>query len=502
MRKEISKQSRQELISAIRHRYFTVSKKKKTIILNEFVAMTGYHRKHAIRVLGSNDQCTLAEGRCGNRIYDEAVKEALVVLWEASDRICGKRLKAIVPTLIEAMECNHHLNLDPEVRNRLLQISSSTIDRLLASYRVQAKGRRKKKNAPKKASKQIPIRTFSDWEESLPGELEIDFVVHCGGTMSGAYISSLVGTDVCSGWTEAVPLIARGQTMAVEGIDVIYNRFPVPVIGLNSDNDSAFINETLLAYCQRQNLNFTRARPYRKNDQAWIEQKNGAIIRHFVGYERFSGIVAGQLLGKLYKSLRLYVNYFQPSFKLLSKTREGAKIKKRYSKPMTPADRLLLHPIVSEDDKEALRIERSQLDPIKLLHRIRDIQSALSTMRSPGDGNHPGKGLDEFLSQLPNLWKAGEVRPTHRKPRETPRPWRTHPDAFEGVWAQVLYWLGENPDATAKSLFERLMVKYPGKFQIRQLRTLQRRVKEWRYVMARELVFACNNTVDDPDNRR
>lgn len=502
MKKKISRQSRYELVVAIKHRYSIASRQEKTKILNEFVAMTGYHRKHTIRMLGLGDQCSTGMRRPGKRIYDEAVKEALIVFWEAADRICGKRLKAVLPIFIDTMEHNSYLDLDAEVKIHLLQMSSSTIDRLLSSVRQQAKGRRKKRNAPKKASKQILIRTFSEWEKSLPGDLEIDFVVHCGGTMSGACIHSLVGTDVCSGWTEAVTLLAREQSMTAEGLEVICNRFPVPVIGFNSDNDSAFINDTLLSYCQGKNLKFTRARPYKKNDQAWIEQKNGAVIRRFVGYERFSGVVAGRLIAQLFLALRLYVNYFQPSFKLLKKTREGAKIKRQYSKPMTPADRLLVHPMVSKSDKEALRAERSQLDPIKLLHKIRDIQAALAAMTSSEYGNRPGQDLDEFFSQLPKLWEAGEVRPTHRKSGDMPRHWRTRPDAFKLVWTQVLYWLGEDPDATAKSLFERLMIQYPGKFQMGQLRTFQRRVKEWRYAMARKLVFTCNNSNDDLNLRR
>jgi hypothetical protein len=497
MKKEISRQSKLELTEAIRQRYLSASKSEKTRILDEFVAMTKYHRKHAIRVLTTDNQQSAQERPCGKRIYDEAVKEALIVLWEASDRICGKRLKAILPILVEAMERNGHLDLDAEVQSRLLQMSASTIDRLLTSVRQQAKGRKKKRNAPKKASKQIPVKTFADWDEAIPGELEIDFVVHCGDTTSGSCIHSLVGTDVCSGWTEAVPLLAREQSLTAEGLDVIAGRFPVPVIGLNPDNDGAFINDTLLDYCEGKGLKFTRSRPHQKNDQAWVEQKNGAVIRRFVGYDRFSGVVAAQLFGQLYRALRLYVNYFQPSFKLLEKTREGAKVTRKYSKPMTPADRLLEHPMVSVKDKDALRSERALLDPIKLLHEIRETQAALAAITSPGFANRPGRDLEEFLAQLSGLWREGEVRPTHRKAQDTPRYWRTRPDPFEDVWLEVLYWLGEDPDATAKSLFERLMVKYPGKFQSGQLRTLQRRVKEWRHVMARELVFACNEPEDD-----
>jgi|LSQX01.2.fsa_nt_gb hypothetical protein len=461
------------------------------------MSLTGYHRKHAIRILSSNSRVIVQGHRVGRRIYDEAVKEALIVIWESSDRICGKRLKVVLPILVEAIERNGHLDIDPEVRSRLLNMSASTIDRLLAPIRKQAKGRRRKKNAPKKASKQIPVRTFSDWEDSLPGEIEIDFVVHCGNSTSGACIHSLVGTDVSSGWVEAVPLLSREQALTAKGLDVLRDQFPVPLIGLNPDNDSAFINDTLIDYCETNSLKFTRSRPHKKNDQAWVEQKNGAVIRRFVGYDRFSGVMAGQLFARLYRVLRLYVNYFQPSFKLLEKTRVGAKVKRRYSKPMTPADRLLEHPSVSEEAKKALRAERSQLDPIKLLHQIRETQAALAAMASPGYKNRPGRELDEFLSQLSQLWQEGEVRPTHRDVNNTPRYWRTRPDPFESIWAEVLYWLSEEPDATAKSLFARLMRKYPGKFHSGQLRTLQRRVKEWRCVMAHKLVFGYNEAEDD-----
>jgi hypothetical protein len=498
VKKEISRQSRQELTDAIRERYRKASKQEKARILDEFVSLTGYHRKHAIRVLGSNGKHSTVERPVGKRIYDEAVKEALIVLWEASDRICGKRLKAVLPVFVNAMECNGHLDLDPGVRSRLLEMSASTIDRLLAQVREQAKGRRKKRNAPKKASKQIPVRTFSEWDDPIPGELEIDFVVHCGDSTAGVCIHSLVATDVYSGWTEAVPLIAREQSLVAEALEVICDRFPVPVIGFNSDNDSAFINDTLLEYCQKKSFKFTRSRPYQKNDQAWVEQKNGAVIRRFVGYDRFSGIVAGKLFGKLYQAVRLYVNYFQPSFKLLEKTRNGAKVTRKYSKPMTPADRLLEYPAVSEEAKEALREELPRLDPLVLLHGIRDTQAALAAMASPGYTNRPGRELDEFLAQLPRLWKEGEARPTHRKAEGASNyRGRARLQCFEDVWPEVLYWLSEEPDATAKSLFERLISKHPDKFNSGQLRTLQRRVKEWRHVMARELVFACNEPEEE-----
>lgn len=491
MRDRMGRQAKKELVGILRQRYQVGEKKEKTRILDEFVAVTKYHRKHAVRLLGQAKPATPPSQVAGQRIYDEAVREVLIVLWESADRICGKRLKAVLPHLVDAMECHGHLDLAPEVRDRVLRASPATIDRLLTSVRAKSR-RRKRRRTPKKASQQIPVRTFGDWEKAVPGQLEIDFVAHCGGIMSGSFIHSLVATDVCSGWTESMPLLAREQTLVTEGLEVLGRQFPIAILGINSDNDGAFINDTLVAYCAERSIEFTRSRPYRKNDQAWIEQKNGAVIRRFVGHDRFSGYVAGQALAGLYGALRLYVNYFQPSFKLIEKSRENGKVVKRYDKPATPCDRLLTHTSVGPRTKQRLRNERSRLDPIELLYRIRQAQEALSALASPEPGRGPGQeSLESFLAALPRIWRAGEVRPTHRKQPAARRTWRTRSDPFEGVWTDVLGWLQEEPDATAKLLFDPLRDHHPGRFSPGQLRTLQRRVKEWRRIMAKELVYAC-----------
>ncbi len=240
---------------------------RKHRILDEFVAVSGYHRKHATRLLC----CRSVNGRPqlkhtnGRRVYDEAVKEALILTWEASDRICGKRLKAILPDLIDAMERHGHLDLDPDVRSRLQTVSAATIDRLLAPIRGKAQGRRKRRQTSKVSNK-VPVRTFADWNQPDPGWLEIDFVAHCGGSMAGSVIHTLVVTDICSGWTECLPLLAREQSLVVEGLQALFRQVPFPVKGIDSDNDSAFINDTLLAFCKSHRIEFTRSRPYRKND--------------------------------------------------------------------------------------------------------------------------------------------------------------------------------------------------------------------------------------------
>jgi len=492
MADKISREARRELLEALRDRYRGVLKSGKARILDEFVAVAGCHRKHAVRLLRRRQQPSAMQNSPSRRVYDEAVKSALIVVWEASDRICGKRLKAVLPELVAALTRHGHLKLDGEVYSRLLAASPATIDRLLAPIRSTAKGCKRRHAARRKPSQKIAVRTFADWNEPEPGFLEVDLVAHSGGSMAGSFIHSLVATDICSGWTESLPLLAREQSLVVEGLDVIRRRVPFPMRGIDTDNDSAFINDSLFTYCESRQITFTRSRPYQKNDQAWIEQKNGSVIRRFVGYERFSGSVSGQALACLYQAVRLFVNYFQPSFKLLEKTREGAKVRKRYSAPATPCDRLLAHPSVDESAKEQLKTERLTLDPLDILHRARDAQAALAALGSPDPTHGPGKeSLDKFLAQLAELWRSGEPRATHRKAGTKPRDWRTRKDPFETLWAEILLRLQETPEATAKDLFERVKRDHPGQFHDGQLRTLQRRIRDWRQVMARKLVYGC-----------
>jgi hypothetical protein len=497
MGKRLSTETRRELLEALVSRYRNSAKKDKKRILDEFVAVSGYHRKHATRLL-SGKRCNVCNQGSTNksqgkgRIYDEAVKEALIVTWEAADRICGKRLKSILPELVAAMQRHGHLDLDPQIMKRLLSVSAATIDRLLAPIHKKTRAHRKRRK-PSEANKAIAVRTFADWRDPKPGYLEIDFALHCGDSTAGSFIHTLVATDVCSGWTECVPLLAKEQSLVIEGLKILMRQIPFPVLGIDSDNDTAFVNNTLLEFCAIHNLEFTRCRSYHKNDQAWVEQKNGSVVRRLVGHQRFSGILAGQSLANLYHNARLYVNYFQPSFKLREKIRQKAKVIRTYYQPETPCIRILSHPEVDDQIKEIIRRQRRQLDPVELLHRIREGQAALASLVSPeASAKGPGKKtLDQFLSQLPQLWRFGEVRPTHRIHSENLRHWRTRKDPFEAVWFDILSWLQNDPDVTAKELFDRLQSRYPGVFSKGQLRTLQRRVKEWRQVMAKKLVYAC-----------
>ncbi len=382
----MDRRAKVELVEVLRERSAASEKQAKSRILDELVQITGDHRKYALRLLRNNMPASVYEAHGRRRIYADAVKEALIVLWEASDRICGKRLKAILPDLLISLEKHEHLKLDIHVRELLLAVSAASIDRLLKNIRSNANGRSRRRPI-RKVRSQVLVKTFADRENVESGHLEINFVAHCGGTMAGSFIRSFVITDVASGGTEATPFLVREQSLVVEGLNVLRGQLPMPLLRIHSDNDSAFINESLMTSCAEQKIAFTQSRPYRKNDQAWIEQKNGAVIQRFVGYARYSGPVAGQTLANLYQNLRLYVNYFQPSFKLLSKHREGSKVKKSDTKPATPCDRLIADPSVESHLKEVLMRTRAKLDPMALLHNLRIAQSALASLASPGKVN-------------------------------------------------------------------------------------------------------------------
>ena len=237
----ISPGTRQELVTAVADRYRQSTAAEKRLILDEFVALTGYHRKHAVRVL--NGSAITPRARRGRRcVYDAAVTEGLIVLWEASDRMCGKRLKALLPTLVPALEHHGHLSLDPAVRERLLAVSAATIDRHLASARAVTAGQRRRRRSARNGLRgSVPVRTFGDWKDPAPGFVEADLVAHCGGTLSGSFVWSLVLTDISSGWTECVPLLVREARLVVDALDHLRGALPFPLRGIDTDNGSEFL---------------------------------------------------------------------------------------------------------------------------------------------------------------------------------------------------------------------------------------------------------------------
>lgn len=524
MHKRMTGTARAELANAIRPRYAVAAVKEKRKILDQFIAATGYHEKSAIRILNSAPASKRRHGRQRASLYDEAVRAALIVLWEASDRVCGKRLKALLPILLPALERNGHLNLDAQIRPKILAMSAATVDRMLRAPRTAGQTKRRRRAEPE-PRRRIKMRTFADWNDPTPGSMEMDLVAHCGSVNRGSYVHSLVLTDIASGWTEATPIVVREGSLVVETLERVRAGLPFALQALDVDNGSEFVNDRLIEYCLSHGIELTRSRPYRKNDQAWIEQKNGAIVRKLLGYRRFEGLAAARAITRLYAASRLFVNFFQPSFKLASKQRDGAKVTKHYYPPQTPCERLLQADSIPIAAKSKLREVAANLDPLKLLEEVRAVQAYLAAL-ADGDTTPPMTSeppdLAVFVASLSSAWRMGEVRPTFSidakpkylrglenvpapapiaamaaAPPETPpaatarqpvvqlRPvyaerGRARVQALRMVWPIVCRRLESLPNINTSQLFDELCVQFPGRFTPRQYKTLLRRVTLWR----------------------
>lgn len=360
-----------EYSEAIRSRYFRASKTGKGKMLDEFTQVTGLHRKAAIRLLNRSSQPVVTKRRGRKRKYDSAVVEVLKVVWEASDRLCSRRLKPFLPEMVKVLRRHDEQQIHADMEAQLCRISPATIDRLLKPYRRL--GGRKGVSTTRPGSllkSSIPIRTFADWEENKPGFVEVDLVAHCGESVEGFYLNTLCAVDVASGWTECLPVLGKGQWRVGGAIHRMSSRLPFPLLGLDSDNGSEFINKHLYTYCRQKGITFTRSRAYKKNDSCHVEQKNGNVIRRFVGYERYATKASLECLDRIYALVRLYINFFQPTMKLVSKTRHGAKVHKVYDTARTPYQRLLESGVLSEAKKQELAATYHNQNPIHLLKQI------------------------------------------------------------------------------------------------------------------------------------
>src|SRR5258708_7090853 len=361
----ISMCARREITAAVVDRYRSAGRADKGLILDELCAVTGWHRKHAVRALAIHVAISPEARRQRRPTYGATIRDALVALWEASDRICGKRLKVMIPTLLPALERHGRLKLRAADRVLVLAISAATIDRLLADTKIAAAGgKRRRVGFYSAIRREVPIRTFNDWHDPPPGFCEIDMVAHGGTSVAGSFIQTLTMVDVATGWTECLPLVTREGSLVVEAIKRAQSLFPWIILGADFDNDSAFMNDIVVPWCRAPKIEVTRSRAYKKNDQAFVEQKNGAVVRRLMGYGRFEGVETARVMGRLYAAARLYVNFFQPSFKLKEKRREGAKVINPYHAPSTPCDRPLPHRHVARKIKHRFRARYPTLTPV------------------------------------------------------------------------------------------------------------------------------------------
>ncbi|WP_255004474.1 transposase [Cyanobium sp. HWJ4-Hawea] len=454
------------------------------------------------------------------RRYGPEVVEALVPLWEASDRLCGKRLHALLPQLVESLEHHGHMQLEQGVRARVLTMSSATIDRLLAPVRQSSGGNgwRRPPRAHSGVRRRVQVRTFNGWDDhKQPGWLEIDLVAHCGGRLEGRFIWTLVATDIATGWSESLPVITRDGASVLAAIQLLRQQLPFPLRGIDADNDPAFMNALMEQWCDapEQGIELTRSRAYQSNDQAWVghpresrgscprdslgtpvEQKNGVLIRRVVGYERLVGLEAAQLLAELYAAMRLFTNLFQPSFKLKSSVREGGRIKRLHHPPRTPLQQLLRTGVLSDEEAQGLRELRKRCDPVALLATMRSCQSRLALLISgqrasamagdPLSWQSPEsekRELEGFLQGLQALWRQSRPLQKKHKPRQGRR---SRVDPFEAHADLIPQWLEAEADVGSQELLERLIELDPERYGPQHKRTLQRRIRDWRVARVQE----------------
>jgi hypothetical protein len=330
-------------------------------------------------------------------------------------------------------------------------------------------------------------------------------VAHGGTSVSGSFIQTLTMVDVATGWTECQPLVTRDGSLVVEAMKHAQSLFPWLLRGVDFDNDSAFMNDTVVPWCREQKLEVTRSRAYKKNDQAFVEQKNGAVVRRLMGYGRFDGVETARVMAGLYAAARLYVNFFQPSFKLKEKRREGAKVIKRYHAPSTPYERALAHPRLPAAVKRRLRDQYRTLNPVALLAEIRTAQKELGNRidRRAGDARcqqRASKGIAPqpvqsstpnavaFAKTLGTTIEAGEPRATHRRPK---RPYKTRvrmPSKLDPHVATIEDWLAAEPQLTALAIVGRLSEKHPEQFGTKQHSIVQRLLRALRKKAAERLI--------------
>ena len=517
MRRKMSTQTRKELLFYIKKRYKEANLTNKSKILDELIATSGYDRKYAIHLLNLKEMRIVPNKnrrQQNNTKYNDDVKQAIITMWKSTNCICSKRLVPFIPDLLTALERFGHISLPIEVRNLLLKISPATVDRLLETTRRESRKGLSTTCSGSLLKKQIKVRTFADWNDVTPGFLEGDLVAHCGDRVDGSFINTLVITDIASTWTEFFPLLKKGSVEVINALKVAQQVLPFPLLGLDTDNGTEFINYALLEFCKTQEVTFTRSRPYKKNDQAQVEERNGSIIRRLIGYDRYEGLSAYNALSKLYGVLRLYVNFFQPSLKLISKTRQGAKESKKYDKAKTPYQRLVSSSNITQEIKLALKKQYEELDPVKLLKDLEELQESFWKHSWKGDSSDKS----EFKKEIANILSLSEAtganindvasintdqqnneiannvnnsinegslndvirRYRRTKPVKLPRDWRTRTDPFKNVWNEVCQQLQLNPALTAREIIEELMKTNSAQFNLSHIRTMQRRIAKWK----------------------
>ena len=376
-----------DIVRHERKAYRKASRSGKKRILDELEELTGYHRESLARMLRDDGPGEKGPIRRPRAKKYERILPQLKVLWAAAFYACGKRLAPFLPELLSALVRFGEISVTPHEESLLLSISPATIDRMLMKERATMKIRGRPLTKPGTLLRsKIPIRTFAEWNEKEPGFFELDLVGHCGGSGAGDFLYTLNMTDVFSGWIALGGTRGRGEKGTLDAMKLASKLIPFGVKGIDSDNDSAFINWHMDKYLRQKKIKFTRCRPYKKNDQCHVEQKNWSVVRQFIGYKRFETDEQLAVLGEIYPLIMRYHNFFSPMMRLREKQRIGSKVTKRYMEAITPYRKLLTsNGHIGEATKEQLRVEYEGTNPAELLRQIRALSNRLESLPNPGD---------------------------------------------------------------------------------------------------------------------
>lgn len=383
--------SRRELTEALCQRYRTSARRAKGIILEEFCQCTDYNRAYAAMLLRGYGLRRVQAGPMGAtrmravkagphrggrpRVYGADVQRVVLNVWRRLGYLCGKRLAPILHRCLPAIRRDRFLHPSAKTCEVLQRISPASCDRLLKSARQKLRVKGRCHTRPSTALLgMIPVRTFGEFTSVAPGHVQLDTVAHDGGISSGEYAFSLACTDVCTGWTERRAVQNRAARWITPALDEVRTAMPFAVTHLHSDNGSEFINVNLYRYCKANHIELSRSRAGRKNDNCWVEQKNFDTVRKLVGYARYSSPQALEALNALYQAQGVLQNYVLPSAKLKEKRRIGSKVHKRYEPLMTPAQRVMQHPLTTKAAKARIRGVNAQLDPLALADRVLILQ--------------------------------------------------------------------------------------------------------------------------------
>jgi hypothetical protein len=370
--------SREQYLESVREEYRKADRKRKTRLLNEARKRTRLNRKVLIRKLAHPARRASGKRPPRGPTYGVEVASALVQVWEIFDYPCGQRLAPALRSELSRLRQSGELRCCDEVAEKLSSISPKTIDRLLGrEKRVRGLKRERNPAVHPLLYQRIPVKVASEWDTSEVGNMQVDYVEHCGRSNGGEYVHTLSVVDIASGWWEGEAIASRSQQATKEGLDAIRQRVPFRIREIHPDNDSGLINQLLWDYCQRARIKMSRSRPYKKNDNAWVEQRNWTHVRKVVGYQRFDTTGDLVLLGELYAQLRLYKNFFQPTMKLTEKVRTNGKIHRRYDEPRTPCQRLLESGQLSRRASNELRKVYGSLNVAELHRRIEDLRNQL-----------------------------------------------------------------------------------------------------------------------------